>query len=163
MQLTSDQLKIYMQDHLAGSTFGAELAQRAARQNQGSAYGDFLSQLATEIKEDRATLVQFMQRVGAKGDELKNTLAWTAEKAGRLKLNGRLKGYAPLSRVVELEGLIGGVQGKLSMWRAFHEVAPDHPEFGAAELKRLITRAERQLSGLSEHHLIAARDAFGRS
>ena len=103
-----------------------------------------------------------MRRLGARDDELKNGLAWTAEKLGRLKLNGRVKGYAPLSRVIELEGLMGGVQGKLAMWRALHEVARDYEELDATELNRLITRAERQLAGLGEQQLIAARDAFER-
>jgi len=162
MQLTRDQLKIYLHDHLAGSTFGTELAQRAARQNQGSVYGDFLAELAKEIAEDRATLQSIMRRLGARGDELKNGLAWAGEKLGRLKLNGRVRGYAPLSRVIEIEGLMGGVQAKLSMWRALHEVAGDHEELDAPELNRLITRAERQLKGLGEQHLIAAQDAFER-
>jgi hypothetical protein len=163
MKLTSDQLTIYLHDHLAGSTFGLELARRAARQNQGSVYGDFLEGLAKEIAEDRATLETIMRRLGTGRDELKNGLAWTGEKLGRLKLNGRVRGYAPLSRQIELEGLMGGVQGKLAMWRALHEVAGDYEELDATELNRLATRAERQLSGLREQHLIAARDAFGRS
>jgi hypothetical protein len=163
MKLTSDQLTIYLHDHLAGSTVGVELSRRAARENKGSVYGAFLSELAKEIAEDRATLETIMGRLGSGRDELKNALAWTGEKLGRLKLNGRLKGYAPLSRVVELEGLMAGVQGKLALWRALHEVAGDYEELDAAELNRLATRAERQLSGLREHHLIAARDAFGRS
>jgi hypothetical protein len=162
MQLTRDQLKIYLQDHLAGATFGVELARRAARQNEGSAYGDFLTGLAEEIAEDRATLRSTMRRLGARDDELKNGLAWTAEKLGRLKLNGRVTGYAPLSRVIELEGLMGGVQGKLAMWRALHEVAADYDELDATELNRLIGRAERQLRGLGEQQLVAARDAFER-
>jgi len=160
MKLTSNQLTIYLHDHLAGATFGLELARRAARQNQGSPYGEFLEELAGEIAEDRATLETIMRRLDTGQDELKNGLAWTAEKLGRLKLNGRLRSYAPLSRVIELEGLMGGVQGKLDMWRALHEVAGDHEELDAAELRRLITRAEGQLRGLGEQHLIAARDAF---
>ena len=35
----------------------------------------------------------------------KNAGAWALEKVGRLKLNGELTSYSPLSRVVELEGL----------------------------------------------------------
>jgi hypothetical protein len=163
VRLTSDQLAIYLHDHLAGATFGLELARRAARQNTNSVYGAFLKELAQEIAEDRASLERIMGRVDAGRDELKNALAWTGEKVGRLKLNGRVRGYAPLSRVVELEGLITGVQGKLHLWRALHEVAGDYDELDATELNRLITRAERQLGGLGEHHLIAVRDAFGRS
>jgi hypothetical protein len=163
MKLTSDQLTIYLHDHLAGSTAGVELARRAARQNQGSDYGAFLDELAKEIAEDRASLEAIMRNLGTGRDELKNALAWTGEKLGRLKLNGRLTSYAPLSRVIELEGLTLGVQGKLGLWRALHEVAGDYEELDATELNRLIARAERQLGGLGEHHLVAIRDAFGRS
>jgi hypothetical protein len=162
MKLTSDQLTIYLHDHLAGSTVGLELARRAARQNQGSDYGAFLNELAKEIAEDRASLEGIMERLHTGRDELKNALAWTGEKLGRLKLNGRLTGYAPLSRLIELEGLTVGVQAKLALWQALHEVAPDYDELNRTELNALIRRAERQLSGLGEHHLVAARDAFGR-
>jgi hypothetical protein len=163
MKLTRNQLTIYLHDHLAGATFGLELARRAARQNEGSPYGDFLSELAGEIAEDRATLEQIARNLGAGRDELKNALAWAGEKLGRLKPNGRLTSYAPLSRVIEVEGLMGGVQAKLALWRALHEVAGDYEQLDRTELNRLIRRAERQLSGLSEQHLVAARDAFERA
>ncbi|HEY5356166.1 MAG TPA: hypothetical protein VIJ82_00465 [Streptosporangiaceae bacterium] len=37
---------------------------------------------------------------------------WLAEKAGRLKFNGRLRARSPLSNLVELELLRLGVEGK---------------------------------------------------
>ena len=45
-------------------------------------------------------------------------MGWTGEKLGRLKLNGQLLGYSPLSRLIELEGLMLGIAGKLAMWIA---------------------------------------------
>ena len=51
-------------------------------------------------------------------DPVKDAGGWLLEKAGRLKLNGQLKGYSPLPRLVELEGLALGVTAKLaSGWR----------------------------------------------
>jgi hypothetical protein len=44
------------------------------------------------------------------------------EIASRLKANGRLIGYSPLSRVLELEGLIMGITGKLEMWRSLQAI-----------------------------------------
>ena len=44
----------------------------------------------------------------------KEAVAWVGEKIGRLKLNGQLRGYSPLSRVLELEALAVGVSGS---WR----------------------------------------------
>ena len=95
-------LAIYLNDHLAGSTVGVELARRAAANNRKSAYGRFLEQLAAEIREDRETLLDIMRSLGVGIDRVKVSAAWAAEKLGRLKLNGRLLGYSPLSRLVGL-------------------------------------------------------------
>ena len=65
-----------------------------------------------------------MEDLGFGGDRLKNAGAWALEKAGRLKLNGELTGYSPLSRVVELEGLLTGITGKWGLWVALLELAP---------------------------------------
>jgi hypothetical protein len=115
-----------------------------------------------QIEADRVQLEAFIVRLGAGRDELKTMLAWTGEKVGRLKLNGRLTGYAPLSRVIELEGLLVGVEGKLALWRALREIAGDVPELDPAALEELMARAERQLAGLREQHAVAAREAFRR-
>ncbi|MGH3016656.1 MAG: hypothetical protein ACRDNN_17050, partial [Gaiellaceae bacterium] len=86
---------------------------------------------------------------------------WMLEKAGRLKMNGQLRGYSPLSRVVELEGLALGVTGKLAVWKALRLLADDEPALDAAELDRLIDSAKQQQRGLEEHRLAAVRDALG--
>ena len=93
-------LAVYLNDHLAGATGGVELAKRAASSNEGSDYGAFLSELAHEIAEDRASLVRIMERLEVKEDRLKTTGAYIFEKVGRLKPNAQLTGYSPLSRVV---------------------------------------------------------------
>jgi hypothetical protein len=155
-----DLLAIYLHDHAAGSTFGLELVRRARDQNAGSELGDFLAGLADEIAEERNTLIALMARLGVHEQRLKSTLAWTAEKAGRLKLNGRLTSYSPLSRVLELEGLISGVNGKLSGWRALRVVAERDTRLDREELDRLTARAQSQLEGLHEHHRAACSLAF---
>jgi hypothetical protein len=158
--LSGDLLAIYLQDHLAGSTGGLELARRARRSNEGTPYGDFLSQLEQEIVEDRDALRELMGRLDVGEDRLKSVAAWTAEKAGRLKLNGRLTGYSPLSRLIELEALMAGVTGKLSGWRALRSLAERDERLDPVELDRLIARAERQLSSLAEHQRSTAGEAL---
>jgi hypothetical protein len=160
--LTTDQLTIYLADHHAGATFGVELARRTRAQNEGTPYGDFLERLATDIEEDRRQLEQIMDRLGVQQDPLKVGLGWASEKVGRLKPNGRLRGYAPLSRLLELEGLMGGVSAKLALWRALKEIAPEQPRLDQAQLARLAERAQRQLTGLRAQHRRAARDALSR-
>src|SRR5918996_252861 len=99
---------IYLQDHLAGSVAALELVERAARANAGNELGSFLTDLHGEISADKETLLATMRTLGVDPSRVKNAVAWTAEKAARLKANGGLLRYSPLSRVHELEALEAG-------------------------------------------------------
>ena len=48
---------------------------------------------------------------------------WIGEKAGRLKLNGRLLTRSPVSDLEELELLRLGVEGKAAGWRTLRTLA----------------------------------------
>jgi hypothetical protein len=154
-------LAIYLNDHLAGSTAGLELAQRAAANNRTSGYGPDLEQLAAEIREDRESLLEIMRSLGVGIDRVKVSAAWAGEKLARLKLNGRLLGYSPLSRIVELEALTLGVTGKLAMWRALEQLETTRPELSKARLAELITRAKRQQDGLEKQRQRAIQEGLG--
>lgn len=145
-------LAIYLNDHLGAATGGVELARRALRSNPDGELGRYLAGFTAEIEQDREQLRQIMERLGVRGDRVKLAVGWLGEKAGRLKLNGRLTSYSPLSRVLELEGLIAGVNAKLALWQLLRELAASEPRLDAAQLDRLIGRAERQVAGLREHH-----------
>jgi len=93
-------------------------------------------------------------------DRLKVAAGWAGEKAGRLKLNGRVTGYSPLSRLVEVEGLLLGVTGKRTAWQSLLELAPREPRLDVEELERLVARADAQLDGLQKHHAEAAGQAL---
>ncbi|MBK5229239.1 MAG: hypothetical protein JJE05_12145 [Actinobacteria bacterium] len=149
-------LAIYLNDHLAGSVAGIELAKRAAGNHEGTPVGEFLEQLVIDIDEDRAALEAIMDELGVRKDLLKDAAAWMAEKVGRLKLNGKIIGYSPLSHLVELEGLALGVEGKLSLWRALQEVEDDYPALANADLERLAGRAKAQREGLERFRREAA-------
>ena len=153
-------LRIYLQDHLAGSTAGLELARRTRAKNQGSDYGPPLAKVTDEIESDRRALLSVMEELGFGADKLKNIAFWGIEKAGRLKLNGELTSYSPLSRVVELEGLLTGITGKWGLWVALLELAPSEPRLDAARLERLRDRAEEQRATVEELREKAAREAF---
>src|SRR4051812_27793455 len=112
-------LAIYLNDHLAGATAGVELARRVRASNrEDDEFGAPLDRLCTEVEADRETLAGLMDQLEIKRDPLKPGVAWAVEKLGRLKLNGQLTGYSPLSRQVELEGLLIGIAGKEQMWKA---------------------------------------------
>jgi hypothetical protein len=151
-------LGIYLNDHLAGATLGLDLARRARSSNKGNAYGDELAELAAEIEDDRDALLKLMEELDVPRDHLKIGSAWVAEKVGRLKLNGSLFSYSPLSRLVELEGLFLGVTGKLSMWTNVKAATPGG--VSSVDLDELIARAESQRSRLEDLRTRAAAEAF---
>jgi hypothetical protein len=153
-------LAIYLNDHLAGSIMGSELAKRAAASNKGTSMGEFLAQLARDIEQDRKALEALMTELGIRKDRLKDAAAWMAEKAGRLKLNGKIVGYSDLSRLVELEGLTLGVEGKLSMWRNLIQVRDKYPPLAIANLEELVRRAETQRADLERARQEAAKGAL---
>jgi hypothetical protein len=155
----SKYLATYLNDHLAGATGGLALAQRAASENDGSELGDFLSELAGEIDADRETLKEIMAALGVGVDRTKVIAARVLERVGRLKPNAQLRGYSPLSPLVELEVLRLGINGKLAMWRALGEIAGE-PPLDPERLTELAARAERQLADVEARRLEVARSAL---
>jgi hypothetical protein len=148
-------LAIYLNDHLAGATVGVELARRGHASNRGdSAFGEPLGWICKEIEEDRATLEQVIDRLGFSRSRVKPAGAWVAEKLGRLKLNGRLRGYSPLSRVLELEGLLIGITGKMALWETLAEL--EGVERLGIDFAQMTARAAGQRSVVDDLHRLAA-------
>ena len=115
-------LAIYLNDHLAGAAGGLELARRLRASNGADPeMGEPLARLCAEIEADRETLTRLTERLGIRRDPVKPALARFAERLGRLKPNGHLRGYSPLSRVLELEILASGIGGKLQLWNALEQ------------------------------------------
>lgn len=156
-------LGIYLNDHFAGATLGLELVRRSEQNNRRAPLGPFLAELARELDEDRTTLREIMAALDVGVDSVKVWAAWLGEKAGRLKLNGRLRGYSPMSRVVELEGLALGVAGKRAGWRTLKLLAPQLPALEPFDLDELERRADSQLERLESHRREAVAAAFPHS
>ncbi len=160
MPIAIDYLSTYLQDHRAGAEMGVNLAQRLRDENEGTAYEDFLTLLARQIEEDVLTLEETMAAFGVDKALLKTAGAKVGEVLGRLKPNEQLTSYSPLSRVLELEMLHSGVQGKLALWDSLYEISETDDRLDPDGLQALVERAESQLAGLREHHRMAAREAF---
>ncbi|HSI81536.1 MAG TPA: hypothetical protein VK919_12890 [Solirubrobacterales bacterium] len=151
-------LSTYLRDHHAGATAGLNLARRIASSNEGNEYGAELAQIAAEIEEDMNVLERLMEGLGVAPDQLKDLGARVGEKLGRLKPNGRWLSYSPLSRLLELDGLMLAVTGKLALWRALREtVASDLEGF---DFDALAARAERQRERLEELRIRSAAQAL---
>jgi hypothetical protein len=153
-------LPIYLNDHLSGATLGVELARRARNENEGGELGSFLDGLLREIDEDRNTLIEVMQALRIPQSRPKVAMGWLSEKAGRLKLNGQLTGYSPLSRLLELEGLSAGINAKRGLWRSLAQVKDLDMRLTRFDFDALEARAVRQLDELEEHRAAAARNAL---
>jgi hypothetical protein len=153
-------LATYLNDHLAGSVAGVELAKRAARNNRGSRYGEILADLVPRLQEDRRALEGVMSSLGVGVDRGKLAIAWWAEKLGRAKLNGRLFAYSPLSRLEELEFLLLGVEGKLLLWQSLRRLAERDERLSATHLDALIRAARAQRRRVAEQRNQAADEAL---
>jgi hypothetical protein len=153
-------VRIYLQDHHAGATTGLELARRILGSNEGNEYGKALAPVVDEIAADKKALESVMDDLGFGSDTIKDVGAWALEKVGRLKMNGQISGYSPLSRLVELEGLMTGITGKVGLWTALLELAPHEPRLDAARLERLRVGGENQRATVEALRERAAREAF---
>ena len=156
----SEYLETYLQDHRAGAAMGSDLAHRLAEENAGTPYEDFLLGLAHEIETDVEMLEQVMDRFGVAKPALKIAGAKLGEKLGRLKPNEQLTGYSPLSRVLEIEGLRGGVQAKQGLWDSLAVLAEHDDRLDPEQMAELQAKAEKQLDGLREQSRMAAHQAF---
>ena len=154
------ELRIYLNDHLAGASLGLALARRSHAQNREGELGEFLATFVREVDEDRRALVGVMERLGARANPLKSAVAVAAERVGRLKLNGRVLSYSDLSRLLELEGLVMGVTGKRALWRSLRQLDGELPQLRAFDLDGLERRADAELAELEHHRVRAARVAL---
>jgi hypothetical protein len=117
-----------------------------------------VAKICAEIEADRKILERMMERLGVHRRRVKAAAAWAAEKLGRLKLNGQLTGYSPLSRLVELEMLCIGIAGKEQLWRALGHSRGE--SLGEFDFEQLAERAARQRDRIEELHLEAADRAL---
>jgi hypothetical protein len=150
-----DYLAIYLNDHLGGATGGVELARRLRASNRDDdTFGPPLDRVCNEIEEDRAVLEQVIKGLDFSPSTVKPAGAWVAEKLGRLKLNGRLRSYSPLSRLLELEGLLMGITGKMALWKTL--AGSDDVEGLGIDFEQLAVRAAEQRSTVEDLHRLAA-------
>jgi hypothetical protein len=161
MPLDSKFTPIYLNDHLAGSTMGLELAKRTLGSNRGTQFEPFLERLVQEIDEDREELRGIMRALDVGEDPLKKLTPYAIERVGRLKLNGSILSYSPLSRLVEFEGLALGVTGKLALWISLQEAGDQR--IAGFDIAKLEARARAQQEGIEELRREAARIALSET
>jgi hypothetical protein len=152
------ELDSYLNDHLAGSISALELIGHWVDAHKGEPLGSFFLEIEREIKADQDTLRDVMRTLGVEESKVRQAGAWAAEKVGRARLI--IAGDEPgsLGLVLTLEGLIMGVTGKKSLWRAL--AAAKLPELRGYNFEDLQRRAEQQVERIEVERISAIREAF---
>jgi hypothetical protein len=160
MPRRDDLLALYFNDHLTGAAGARELAMRSARENVGTPLGDYLLEFVEQLDQERGVVSRLIHAVGGTENIVKQALSWLGEKAERFKLNGQLVGYSPLSRVLELELLLAGVNGKTALWRSLQLLSARDARLAVANFDALEEQAHAQQKALEEHRRAAVLKGF---
>jgi hypothetical protein len=153
-------LRISLADRRAGAEAGRARARRVAAAN--SSLRDAANDVYRQNEEDVGALDAILDRLGCRPNRWKVILAQGAELAGRLKPNGQLPGYSPLSRAIELELLIAGLLTKKSLWQTLAVLQYRRPELGTFDFDELERRAMQQRMQLESHRSATVNEAFGQ-
>jgi len=156
----TEPLDVYLNDHLAGSAAAVELVDRVRASNEGTPLATHLEGLGQRIAEDRDTLTAVMEHLGVVRSAPKQLAGKVLETLSRLRLNERVTGSAHVTRLMEVETLSLGIEGKLALWRSLAQVTGSRPELAGFDLAALETRAVDQRAGLEPFRLEAAGQAF---
>jgi hypothetical protein len=151
-----------MNDQLSAGVLWREFARRSHRRNLGTELGAALGRVAAAIAEDVETFEAIMQRLGLPRSPVKPRLAVAVERAARLKMNGRLLGYSPLSRFAELDFLAMGIEGKKILWMNLRDWAGLGSRLTDVDFDKLIERADRQRAELEPFRAVAGQRALGQ-
>jgi len=149
-----------MNDQLAAGILWREFAWRAHRNNKGSELGEALARVATITTEDVETFKEMMARLGLRRNPAKAAVAIASERLGRLKLNGHLRSYSPLSRFAELDFLLFGVVGKKILWRNLGDLAGLRARLPEVDFDEMLRRAQAQIDLIEPFHAEAGREAL---
>jgi hypothetical protein len=151
----SEQLALYLNDHLAGARFAIELLERLRDSDGNQPVGDVAAQLLPQIEHDRKALQKLADELGTGGSPVKEAASWLAEKASRLKL--RLMSDADLGALEAVEMLSLGVLGKLKLWKALSAIKDSHIPLQHLDFGTLIARAQSQHDELEKCRLQLAQ------
>jgi hypothetical protein len=160
--LDGHMLALYLRDHHALLVAMGELASRmAARSDARQA---FAGELGPAAADDRAAVERLLGRLDSAPSRIRRAAAWSFEKLGRLKLNGRIVRPSPLAAVTELEGCRMLLESDRALWSGLAQLAigPSDAAERARRAEGLLAAAEQlrvQAFHGATHHRV---DAVGQ-
>jgi hypothetical protein len=152
----------YLQGHDAAGTAAVQTVKLQAEAQRGTPLGSLLARMGEEIAQDKASLREVMALLEVTPSRLKGAAALVAAAFGRWTLRAHFPGE-PQARLIGLESLSLGIEGKARLWRALRELASGDPRLGDVDFDNLTRRAEHQREDLEPYRLDAARDAHGKA
>jgi len=156
--MSTNNLSIYLNDHLAGSVGALELVDHMISTSTDEALERFLRDLRGDIQADQEVLRRVMGMLGIEESGVRKAVAWVMEKAGRAKLP--FAGAREIDLVQALEGLLLGITGKKSLWHSLAKVQDVARRLEGIDLANLEQRAENQCERVRAKSELAVKDAF---
>lgn len=153
-------LRIYLNDHLAALSGVESRARFSADENDDAELVAALLELAHEAADDREALREVSRRLGVGRVRLKELSVLMLERAGRLKLNGRLVRYSPLSRIEELEFLAAGAALNERVWESLEILREELPSLDGIDVSARRLRAKAREENLLRLRRKWVRAAF---
>ncbi|MFD6444602.1 NAD-dependent epimerase/dehydratase family protein [Promicromonospora sp. NPDC060204] len=150
---------LYLSDHFTGATAGLERLELMTRTSEDTPFYAELAEATEQLRAERELYRDLLATLGVPRRRHRQAAAWLGEKAGRLKLNGRIADRSPMTPVLEAELMRSAVLGKIGGWQTLREHAAD-VGLDAAQLDELIAQARRQIDLFDRYHAWARERAF---
>lgn len=152
-----DFVGIYVNDHLAMVAGELDLAQRISRHAKDQALRDFLAEYVSVVRTQQNAMRQILKSRKGREGFLKATLVRGMEKLGRFKPNGHLLTESPLTKVVELEGLMLAADARGLFWGTVRSLRLNVNGFDPREMR---STTEEQRSGLDFYRQLAIQQGL---
>jgi len=157
--MSTKNLSLYLNDHLAGSVSALELLDHMISTSGDKALEHFFRDLRGDIQKDQEVLRKVMGVLGIEESGVRQAVAWVMEKVGRAKLPFA-GGVSEIDLVQALEGLLMGITGKKSLWHSLSGVQDVARRLEGIDLANLEQRAENQCERVRAKSELAVKDAF---
>ncbi len=155
-----DSLTTYLRDHLAGSAAAIEILEALRDAHAAQALGPFAAEMVAEVRRDRTTLEDLVQRKGNGSSVLEDATPWLNAKLGQFTLGRELPAdHGTLLGALEaLEVVALGILIKQALWDALKALAVAD-RLDGLDLAALTERARAQRGEIEQGRPEAARKA----
>lgn len=157
--LDSHLLGLYLSDHFTGATAGLERMEFMTRSYRDTPFHAELAEATEKLRAERELYRDLLDRLGVPRRPHRQVAAWLGERAGRLKLNGRITRRSPMSAALDAEFMRAAVMAKIGGWQTLRRHA-DEMGLDPQQLDELVERARGQIELLDRFHEYARERAF---